>query len=66
MFTCDPVGSVLVSVCDTGAALKHAVEAICGEGCVRVPMNSGEIGQVVRDTDLLEDLYLFDDKEIYW
>lgn len=32
---------------------------------LRIPMNTADLGQVMREKDLMEDLNLFDDKDLY-
>jgi hypothetical protein len=57
---------MLVKVCDTGAALKGEIRTLynISDFRIRNPMNNGDLGEVIRDTDLMEDLYLHDGKEI--
>ena len=75
IFTKVEIGDVFVKVADTGAKLRLlAYEAyqkkfpehqFSFEGFrIRNPMN--DIGTVIKDTDLLENLYLYDGKEIYF
>lgn len=74
LFTKEPLGDVLVNMEDTGAKLKqlshdfyikeHPNTCLDFEDFkLRNPMN--DIGTIIQSTDLLENLYLYDGKEIY-
>lgn len=76
LFTTEPLGKLEVSAELTGYLLKEAVcslynnklptgtsELTIADFRLRNPQN--DFGSVVNDFDILEDLNLFDDKEIY-
>lgn len=72
IFSLDKLGDLLVEPSQSGKDVHQMVrekfsDQISGDVKIklRIPMNTADLGQVVRDKDLMEDLNLFDDKDLF-